>query len=38
MIKSKVKNIGNRPGKQVVQVYVKKPQNENFIKVEKELL
>jgi len=38
MIKSKVTNVGNRSGKQVVQVYVKKPQNENFIKVEKELV
>lgn len=38
MITSKVTNIGNRPGKQVVQVYIKKPQNENFIKVEKELI
>ena len=37
-ITSIVTNAGKRPGKQVVQVYIKKPQNENFIKVGKELI
>ena len=37
-IKSEIKNIGNRSGKQVIQVYVKKPQNEKFIKVQRELV
>ena len=37
-IHSKVTNIGERPGRQVVQVYVKKPQNENFVKVQRELI
>ena len=38
IITSKVTNIGKKPGKQVVQVYVKKPQKENFIKVQRELI
>ena len=37
-ITSKVTNIGNRKGKQVVQVYVKKPENNKFIKVQRELV
>ena len=37
-ITSKVTNIGNRKGKQVVQVYVKKPENSKFIKVQRELI
>ena len=37
-VMSKVTNIGKRSGKCVVQVYVKKPQNENFIKVLRELI
>ena len=37
-VSSKVTNIGKRSGKCVVQVYVKKPQNENFIKVQRELI
>ena len=37
-VSSKVTNNGERPGKQVVQVYVKKPQNENFVKVQRELV
>ena len=37
-VTSKVTNNGEKPGKQVVQVYVKKPQNENFIKVQRELV
>ena len=37
-VTSNVINNGERPGKQVVQVYVKKPQNENFIKVQRELI
>ena len=35
---SNIKNSGKVPGKEVVQVYVKKPQNENFIKVQRELV
>ena len=38
IITSKVTNTGNRSGKQVVQVYVKKPQNKDFIKVQRELV
>ena len=38
IINSKVTNIGKKPGKHVVQIYVKKPQNENFIKVQRELV
>ena len=37
-ISSEVTNTGKRSGKQVVQVYVKKPQNEKFIKVQRELV
>ncbi|MBO6244315.1 MAG: glycoside hydrolase family 3 C-terminal domain-containing protein, partial [Clostridia bacterium] len=37
-VTSKVTNTGNRPGKQVVQVYVKKPQNEKFVKAQRELV
>jgi len=37
-IKSEIKNVGNVPGKQVVQIYVKKPQNQNFVKVQRELV
>ena len=37
-VTSKVTNNGERSGKQVVQVYAKKPQNENFIKVQRELV
>ena len=37
-ITSEVTNTGQRSGKQVVQVYVKKPQNEKFIKVQRELV
>ena len=37
-VTSKVTNIGNRPGKQVVQVYVKKPENEKFVKAQRELV
>ena len=37
-ITSKVTNTGNRPGRQVVQVYVQKQQNEKFIKVKRELV
>ena len=37
-ITSKVTNIGEKTGKQVVQVYVKKPQNEHFVKVQRELV
>ena len=37
-VKSEVTNTGSRSGKQVVQVYAKKPQNENFIKVQRELV
>ena len=35
---SEITNTGNRAGKQVVQVYVKKPQNEKFVKVQRELV
>ena len=37
-IKSEIKNVGNVPGKQVVQIYVKKPQNQNYVKVQRELV
>ena len=37
-ITSKVTNTGNKPGKQVVQVYVKKPENEKFVKAKRELM
>ena len=37
-IKSEVTNTGSISGKQVVQVYAQKPQNENFIKVQRELV
>ena len=37
-INSKVTNTGDRPGKQVVQVYAKKPQHEKFVKVQRELV
>ena len=37
-ITSEVVNTGNRPGKQVVQVYVKKQPNDKFIKVKRELV
>ena len=35
---SVVTNTGNRSGKKVIQVYVKKPQNEKFVKVQRELV
>ena len=37
-ITSEVKNTGNKPGKQVVQVYVKKQPNDKFVKVQRELV
>ena len=37
-VNSKVTNIGDKAGRQVVQVYVKKPQNEKFVKVQRELV
>ena len=37
-VKSKVTNDGKNPGRQVVQVYAKKPENENFVKVQRELV
>ena len=37
-VTSKVTNTGKRAGRQVVQVYVKKPQNSDFIKVQRELV
>ena len=37
-IKSKITNSGGVPGKQVIQVYVKKPQNDKFVKVQRELV
>ena len=37
-ITSKVTNTGNRAGKHVVQVYAKKPQNDTFVKVQRELV
>ena len=37
-VNSKVTNDGKNPGRQVVQVYVKKPENENFVKVQRELV
>lgn len=37
-ITSKVTNIGKRSGENVIQIYVKKPQNDNFIKAKKELV
>ena len=37
-IKSEIKNIGKLSGKQVVQIYSKKPQNEKFVKVQRELV
>ena len=37
-VTSKVTNEGTFPGKQVVQVYAKKPENENFVKVQRELV
>ena len=37
-VTSKVTNTGERVGRQVVQVYAKKPQNEDFIKVKRELV
>ena len=37
-INSKVTNTGNRLGRQVIQVYAKKPQNKNFVKVQRELV
>ena len=38
IVNSIVKNTGKVKGKQVVQVYAKKPQNENFVKVKRELV
>ena len=38
IINSKVTNIGKKSGKHVVQIYVRKPQNSKFIKVERELI
>ena len=35
---SNITNIGKISGKNVVQIYVKKPHNENFIKVQRELI
>ena len=37
-VTSKVTNTGKRSGKQVVQVYVKKPENKTFIKAQRELV
>ena len=37
-ITSEVKNTGSRPGRQVVQVYVQKPENDKFVKVKRELV
>ena len=37
-VTSKVTNKGNKSGKQVVQVYVKKPENEKFVKAQRELV
>ena len=37
-VSSKVTNNGNFAGRQVVQVYAKKPENENFVKVQRELV
>lgn len=37
-VKSSVKNIGKVSGKEVVQVYVQKPENENFVKAKRELI
>ena len=37
-VTSKVTNTGESVGRQVVQVYAKKPQNEDFIKVKRELV
>ena len=37
-VHSKVTNIGDRPGKQVVQVYVKKPHNKKLVKAQRELV
>jgi beta-glucosidase len=37
-VTSTIKNTGQKSGKQVVQVYVKKPQNEKFVKVQRELV
>ena len=37
-IQSEIKNIGKFSGKQVIQIYAKKPQNEKFIKVQRELV
>ena len=38
IVTSKVTNTGKRSGKQVVQVYVKKPENKTFIKAQRELV
>ena len=38
VVTSKVTNIGTVPGRQVIQVYVKKQENENFVKVKRELV
>ena len=37
-ITSEVNNTGKKPGKQVVQVYVKKQPNDKFVKVQRELV
>ena len=37
-IQSEIKNIGKFSGKQVIQIYAKKLQNEKFIKVQRELV
>ena len=37
-VTSKVTNDGNFLGRQVIQVYAKKPENENFVKVQRELV
>ena len=37
-VTSIVKNSGNVEGKQVIQVYVKKPENPKFVKVQRELV
>ncbi|MCQ2818948.1 MAG: glycoside hydrolase family 3 C-terminal domain-containing protein [archaeon] len=37
-ITSVVTNTGKRPGKEVIQIYAEKPQNDKFIKVKRELV
>ena len=35
---SNIKNVGDVPGREVVQVYAKKPENKYFVKVQRELV